>query len=206
MERIDTLDWGAYATFAEVAKALPLLVGFMQIAHYVSSYVSVGLLGGLAICLFLRQGRRRDALITLLAFVSAALLIELMHFIVPRHRPPDAQNWLGTHAIHDSYPAAGVFLFTLAMILLVAAVWRGLSPAARSLYIALASLLTVWVCMSQFILALHFVSDVIGGLAGAALVGWVACRLMAHAQPALALSPEPSAAIQDLSRSHGIQK
>jgi hypothetical protein len=44
--------------------------------------------------------------------------------------------------------------------------------------VLLAAALTVWVCMSQFFLATHFVTDVIGALAAAGLIGWIASRLL----------------------------
>jgi membrane-associated phospholipid phosphatase len=110
-----------------------------------------------------------------------------------------------------SYPSASVLLFMLAMFLLGFAIW-GLTQRAfwRGFYVVLATTLTVWVCMSQFFLALHFLTDVLGAIVGATLIGWIASRFIdlsprpnAEVQPARTFAAE---AIQDLSHAHGIHK
>jgi membrane-associated phospholipid phosphatase len=184
MDAIESLDWGTYAHFRFQAQQLqqydqfPLFLSFMQAAYYLSSYVGVGVLILLAVLLFLGQGKPRSALVTLLIFITASALLETIHLVVPRRRPPDAQNWLGADAMLGSYPSAGVFLFTIGATLLGLALWKLLRPWQRGLYTFIAALLTVWVCMSQFFLALHFLTDVLGGLAGAALFGWIASRYL----------------------------
>ena len=123
MDGIESLDWGTYAHFRYQAQKFPGILSFMQIAYYFSGYIGVSVLIVLTTLLFWLQSNRRAALVTLLAFAFSAGLIEAIHALVPRRRPPDAQNFLGTDAMLGSYPATPVFLFTLCAILLGIALW-----------------------------------------------------------------------------------
>ncbi len=181
MDAIESMDWGAYAHFRFTGQQMPGIAPWMRNNLYpLGSYVSVGMLLLIALLLLLGQQKRRAALIAVLTFVSAIALIELTHFVVPRRRPPDAQNFLGPNALFGSYPSSSVFLFMFVMILLGFAMWGLLrGRCLRGVYVFAAGLLTVGVCLSQFFLCVHFVTDVIGAFVGAALFGWIACRLMA---------------------------
>lgn len=179
MDAIESLDWGAYAHFRFQVSQHPALVPFMLVAYYLSDYVSIGFLFSLVATLFLLQGRHRSAQATAASLaISLALIFGIQH-LVPRMRPPDAQNWLGAWELVGTYPAGGVFLFMLGMILLGFATWDLLPRVwLRAVYLILATALVVWVCMSQFILATHFVTDVIGAIAGAALVAWATSKFL----------------------------
>ena len=181
MDAIEALDQGAYAHFTFQAKAMPNVVSVMVTAYYISSYIGV-----------------------------CVLIIELLRFAVPRSRPQDAVQWIGDEAKSGTFPSASVFLFLLCMILLGNALWENLSARwSRGVFIVLAASLTVWVCLSQFYLALHYVSDVIGAITGATLIGWIAIRLISAAappRPAEASDAPPADAIQDLSRATAIKK
>ncbi len=210
MDAIEALDQGAYAHFTFQAKAMPNVVSVMVTAYYISSYIGVCVLiiGILGIHLFLN--RKQSALVATLSLVSAILIIELLRFAVPRSRPQDAVQWIGDEAKSGTFPSASVFLFLLCMILLGNALWENLSARwSRGVFIVLAASLTVWVCLSQFYLALHYVSDVIGAITGATLIGWIAIRLISAAappRPAEASDAPPADAIQDLSRATAIKK
>jgi membrane-associated phospholipid phosphatase len=181
MDAIESMDWGAYAHFRFAGQQQPQIVHWMRNNVYpLGSYLSVGFLLLIALLLLLGQKRRRAALVGVLTFLAAIALIELTHFVVPRRRPPDAQNFLGPNAMLGSYPSSSVFLFMLVVILVGFAMWEPLrSNWLRGVYVLAAGVLTVGVCLSQFFLCVHFVTDVIGAFAGAALFGWIACRLMA---------------------------
>ena len=184
MDAIESLDWGVYAHFSNEASRYPAVAEFMENAYYISSYVTVSGLLLIAVTLFLVQRKRRSALVVLISFLAAVVLIEAIRWLVPRRRPEDAQLFLGPDAMLGSYPSAGVFLFTLVLVLLAFALW-GQVPSVwgRGAYVLIAALLVGWVCISQFFLAIHFVTDVLGGLAGAALVSWVAYKFMGPAEP-----------------------
>lgn len=179
MDAIEALDDGANAHFTWQKREFPGIVGYMQVAYYISSYAGIAVFAAIIILLLLLQRRNIAALAAASGIASAVGAITLLQRIVPRARPQLAAEWLGDDAMTGSYPAAAVFLFMLCAILFCGTVWpivRGL--ATRGSLVALSALLTVWVCMSQFFLATHYVSDVIGGVAGATLIGWLTCRVM----------------------------
>jgi len=179
MDGIEGLDDGAYAFFGFFAEKSPALVALMQPAYYISGYVGCGILLAVMVLVLFLQKEYQPALVALISFLGSVALIELIRFAVPRARPQNAVLWLGEGAQTASYPSAGVFLFTLLMILLGHAFRSYLHSARkRGASLFLAVLLTVWVCMAQFFLRIHYVTDVIGGLAGATLIGWIACKLM----------------------------
>src|ERR1019366_7874749 len=186
MDAIESMDWGAYAHFRFQAQQLGFRAKeFPQVTQWMQDYYSVGgyvailvLLLTTTLFLFMR-GKLRGAVVVLFTFATAVGLIEAVHVLVPRRRPPDAQDWLGPHQMLGSYPSNSVFLFMLSVILLGYAVWSIIRrPWLRGLYVVIAALLTVGVCMSQLFLTLNFVSDVIGAIAGAALFGWIAYRIL----------------------------
>lgn len=176
LDAIESLDEGAYAHFGYQVGQFPDIVFFMQPAYYCSSHLGIALLFAVVMLVFFVQGKRRGAVAALISMAAAVALIQATHILVPRPHPPNADKWLDADALSGSYPSAPVFLFTLCLILLGLAVWDRLNGWLRGLFVAIAAALVGWVCMSGFFLALHFVTDVIGGLAGAALVGWIASR------------------------------
>jgi membrane-associated phospholipid phosphatase len=210
MEVINELDWGVYAHFRYQIGLHPELLPIMQAAYYLSDYLGIGVLFSLAAALFLIQGKRRSAQVTALSLALALALVFGVRFLVPRLRPPDAQVWLGAEDMRGSYPSAGVFLFMLAMIFIGFAVW-GLARSRwlRGLYVVVAALLIAWVCVSEFFLAIHFLSDVLGGMAGATLIGWIAYGWLDREATGTGATPEsktPPGAIQDLSHARGTQE
>lgn len=181
MDAIESLDDGANAFFTFQVKKTPQVLQVMEPAYYASSYVSVlGLLAVIVMILLLRH-QLRAALAAVLGFIAALCVIQLMQTWVPRARPQEAALFLGRDSIFffadganvPSYPAGKVLLFLLGLILLGQALWDWLPRVVRGVYLIAAAILTVWVCIAQFFLALHFVTDVIGAFAAAALIGWI---------------------------------
>jgi hypothetical protein len=179
MDAIETLDWGAYAHFTQKAAEQPGILPFMEIGYYLSDYLAIGVYFSLAALLFALQGRHRSAQVTALSLAVAVALIYAIRALVPRMRPPAAQGWLGVTEMQGSYPSAAVFLFLLALIVL------GLALAGllrfqwqRAGYCVVAAALFAWVFFSQFYLALAFLTDMLGGMAGAAMVGMLAYQAM----------------------------
>jgi len=179
MDAIETIDWGAYAHFAFIAGKDPEIVPFAKAHYYLST--SFGLLSLVAFVLFLfvLQGRKRAALMMSLGLVVSMAIIEAMRLLVPRRRPPDAQNWLGASEMVGSFPSGSVFLFMLVMTFAGFALWSWLGRGARRyLFVGVATVLTVNVALSQFFLAIHFVSDVVGGIVGAVIVGFIVAKFL----------------------------
>lgn len=193
MDAIESLEWGAYAHFSQKAAEQPNVLRFMEIAYYLSDYVAIGFLFSLAALLFVLQGKHRGAQLTAASLAVAVAVIFALRFWVPRMRPPAAQGWVGVNDMQGSYPSAAVFLFMLAMILIGVATWGPLRHWWRqALYTLIASLLTVWVFFSQFYLALGFLTDMLGGMAGAAAVALTAIQFMNEGTPAPAVGKLPA--------------
>src|SRR5437879_4078594 len=102
MDAIESMDWGAYAhfrfqaqQFGLQAKQFPQIAQWTQDYYAVGGYVFVGTIILAIALLLMLQERRRNALVVLLTFAAAVALVEGIHFLVPRRRPPDAQDWLG---------------------------------------------------------------------------------------------------------------
>jgi membrane-associated phospholipid phosphatase len=178
MDAIEALDWAVYSHFDYQNQILPAFRPLWQAAYY-AGFVGFGIFLLIAALLFLRQGKRRSTLVVLLTGAAAIGVMAAVRFMVPRQRPPKAGNWLGPENMIGSYPSAGVFLFMLAAILLGFAIWKVLPRVwLRIVYVLVATGLTVWIAISQFFLAIHFLTDVIGAMAGAALIALVAYRFL----------------------------
>jgi membrane-associated phospholipid phosphatase len=184
MDAIEALDDGANAHFTWQKREMPGVVPYMQVAYYISSYVGIGVLALLVIVILLWQRRRWAALATAMGFAAAIGVILALQQLVPRARPqlavefqPDVQT--------ASYPSASVFLFMLGVVLLCCVLWDKVpSLRMRGVLIGVLAFFVVWVCLSQFFLAQHFVSDVIGAFAGAILIGWFTCKAIQADRPA----------------------
>ena len=183
MDAIESMDWGANAHFRFTGQQQPAIVRFFHNGYLPNGYLIAGIiLVTIAILVLLLRGRKRAAQIAWFSFIGGASLLWVSHYFVPRRRPPDAQNILGPEQLLDSYPSDGVFICMLSLILLGFALWQPLGrPSLRALYCLIAALLTVWVCLTELFLCVRFVTDLIGAIVGAALIGWIACRLSVSA-------------------------
>jgi membrane-associated phospholipid phosphatase len=178
MDAIEALDEGVYAHFDNQIGHHPEIAQVMMPAYHLSSYVGVAILFTLLVLIFLVQGKRREAVVALFVILLGVGLVQGVQLLVPRPHPANADKWIGAPVQAGTYPSAAVFLFTLGVTLLGMALWDRMRLWLRGVYILGAAGLVVWICMAGFFLAFHYLTDVIGGLAGAALVGWIASRLM----------------------------
>ena len=195
MDAIESLDWGVVSNFGFTLNNYPKLLLLFKGAYYLGSYTGAGAIVIVALAMFLRQRSYRAALATAACFALAVGVFEVVRFVVPRRRPEDAQNLLGADGMLGSYPSS-VMLFMLSVNLLGCAVWDLLPAAAirrRSLYALLATLLTVWVCLSHMYLRIHFFSDVLGGLAAGALFSWLGYRCIGPSVPKPVWAPADGA-------------
>ena len=179
IEAIKGIDHGGYYFFRHKAQHHPDFVPIMQAGDWLGSLWVVALLMALALLLFVARGSTRAALVALLFFVFGIVLVEALRYLVPGKRPEDAQNLLGGDEMLRSFPARSVFLVTLAGALLVAALWRLLDGAILRVAMAAGvALLVVWVSLSQLFLGLHFVTDVVAGLAGGLALALLCSRFL----------------------------
>jgi undecaprenyl-diphosphatase len=178
------MDNGAYYFFRHKASHYPELEAVMQVGDALGSLFLIGVLAGLAVLLFLVRGESRSAGIATGSFVVGLLLVEALHYLIPGRRPEDAQNLLGSDEMLHSFPARSVFLLTLAGILFLYAL--GPSLQGRWMCFLMTTcvvVLVLWVCLSQLLLGLHFVTDVLAGLAGGLALGLLGALSLAPPAP-----------------------
>jgi len=184
MDVIENLDVGVYSHFEYQSKKYPFFIDLVQPAYHVSGYVGVCVLLLIAVVLFFKRKKVLSAIVSAIIFGASVGLIEAIRRLVPRARPSDAINIVGSEDMTGSYPSRSVFLFMLGVILIGVALWPLMDRNwLRSAYVVSAALLTVWVCMSQFLLTTNFLTDIIGGMAGAGAMGWLASRLVEEEPP-----------------------
>jgi undecaprenyl-diphosphatase len=179
MDPFEGLDWGTYYFFRFQANRAPDLQGLMQFGEWLGSYVATALVLAAAIVATPRTDRWRTAAALVIAFFVGAMLIEGLRLVIPRQRPPDAQNVLETSEMLAGFPSRAAFLTAFAWLVLAAALgrWNGGKAFRVAMNVAAAAVI-VFVCLSQLWLGLHFVTDVLAGLAGgiglALLASWAA--------------------------------
>jgi undecaprenyl-diphosphatase len=161
------MDEGAYAFFHHQAKTAAFLNPLMEAGDWIGSYLGAAILLLAALALTPRPWRPRLALAVLAAFLAGAALVEGVKLAVARPRPADAEDVLGAAALSPSFPSRAVFLAAFACMILAIALERGARrPGCRFVIRLTAGLVVVFVCVSQLWLSLHFVTDVLAGLAG----------------------------------------
>lgn len=151
MDRIEQLDWGVYSFFVFLANKSPEIPQLLHVewAAKAGDYLVPAAIVAVALTLLLIRRRQRDAMLSILAFGLAIGTIELTKWIVPRKRPEDARNLIPDADMLGSYPSSSVFLFTLSMVLLGFALWDVLTAVwQKALFVLVAALLVVWVCMA----------------------------------------------------------
>jgi undecaprenyl-diphosphatase len=191
MDLFEGLDWGTYYFFRFQANSAPHLQGLMQIGDLIGSYLGAVVLLPLAVAATRQSGRWRMALVVVAAFFFGGMLVEGTKVATQRPRPLDAQNILGTPEMSSSFPSRAVFLAAFAWLILAAALERRTTRKSFRIAIYLAAAPgIVFVCVSELWLGLHFVTDVLAGLAGG--IGLALVARWAALEPA-SFNPEPTA-------------
>jgi undecaprenyl-diphosphatase len=167
MDLFEGLDWGTYYFFRFQANHAPDWVNrLMGIGDLMGSYVAAAVLLTLAVAATPPRWRRRMAFAVVAGFLFGGLLIEGVKLATWRVRPPDAQNVFGTAEMSPSFPSRAVFLAAFAWMMLGFALERRIAPQPRVAVYVVAALGIVFVCVSELWLGLHFVTDVLAGMAG----------------------------------------
>jgi undecaprenyl-diphosphatase len=167
MDLFEGLDWGTYYFFRFQANHAPDWVNrLMRVGDLIGSYFGVAVLLTFAVAAAPSRWRRRTAFAALAGFLFAGLLIEGVKLATGRLRPPDAQNVFGTAEMSPSFPSRAVFLAGFAWMMLAFPLERRVAPQPRVAFYVVAALGIVFVCVSELWLGLHFVTDVLAGLAG----------------------------------------
>ena len=168
MDLFNGMDWGAYNSFRYAANRLPEVNQSMRLISGLGS-LAVNLVLLVIAVLIMPQSRaalgwRVPSSVT---FLLGVLINEGVNGLAHRLRPADAENVLGADPMYSSFPSRGVLMAAFAWLMLALALERRFARRAmRVMIYAVAALAIVLVCVSQLWLGLHWVSDVLAGLAG----------------------------------------
>jgi membrane-associated phospholipid phosphatase len=183
LDKIASLDHGVHAHFHFMIRQHPELVAPMQLANQLGGYVGSCAVVALAVVVWLLRGQARAALLALLGFLGSFALIEAIRAFVQRERPDDAADTLtldplaqrlGIDQQLGSFPAPSVFLFTLAMLLFLFALTPPSASRRTKILLAIpAVVLILGVTMSQLMLSMHFLTDVVPALAASICIAYV---------------------------------
>jgi undecaprenyl-diphosphatase len=167
MDPFERLDWATYYFFRFQANRAPFLHDVITLGDWLGGYAAIALVTAVAVAVALVGSRWRLAGAIVMALVFGVLLVEGTRLATQRPRPPDAQNFLPGAAASPGFPSRGVFLAAVAWLLLAVALERPSWRRGKRVGVyAGAALLIVCVCLSQLLLGLHFLTDVLAGLAG----------------------------------------
>jgi membrane-associated phospholipid phosphatase len=189
VELFRSMDYGGYYFLRHLAGQNPQILPAFVLGDRLGSVLVVALTIVVAVILLARQGRNQTAQVALGAFALGVILVEILRNVVAAHRPPDAQDLVDADEMLRSFPAREVFTFTLAGVLLVFSAWGSLHKTTLRLLLTTAVVvLVLWVAMSQLVLGLHFVTDVMAGLAGGVALALLASRFFHPARLRLPLT------------------
>jgi membrane-associated phospholipid phosphatase len=179
VDLLKTMDFGGYYFFDFAATHHPWLAEVMLPARWVGSY-GVGIVFALGVSCLLIQRRLPAVLISIGALTAGVLGVEMLRYAIAADRPANAQKLVDADEMLRSFPAREVFAFTLAATLLLVAAWTLLPNTALRLVLTAGIVaLVLWVALSQLVLGLNYVSDVMAGLAGGLALTMLASRFFA---------------------------
>jgi undecaprenyl-diphosphatase len=181
MDSLKSIDYGGYYFFRHKAQHFDELVPVMQAGDFLGGYLALAALLVLAAVILLARGKPRSALFVLIFCTLAAAAVEAQRRFMASKRPDDARNLVSLEEMTRSFPAAGVLLLTLVCVVLLAAAWDSLDGRILRLAATVGVvLLVLWLAVSELFLGLHFVSDVVAGLAGGTALGLLCSRFFAR--------------------------
>lgn len=136
----------------------------MEAATWLGSNVTLVPVLLLAALLFARARRSWRPVVDIAVVYGAAVgVYTLMKHLVDRPRPP-ATDWL-THASGAAFPSGHATQATAAWGVLCVLLCAGRSPRARALLAAAASAIVLVVAASRVYLGVHWLTDVLAGVA-----------------------------------------
>ncbi|MBI3407790.1 MAG: phosphatase PAP2 family protein [Planctomycetes bacterium] len=175
MEGLRKLDHGTYAFFSHEFKPDSALLELFKSLTFLGTYWVVAAVALAAVAIALLAGRFRSSLVIAVCFVIAVGLAEGLNLATERRRPNDAQRFVAAQNMASSFPARAVLLSTYSWLALAMALESaGFRKRLTLGFSALALLAILVVCMTQLILSLHFLTDILAGLAGGAALALLA--------------------------------
>jgi undecaprenyl-diphosphatase len=178
------MDHGGYYFFRHKAQHFPNLTPIMEVGDFLGGWILLALMMALILLIFLARGHARGVLIAAAGFAIAVGAVEALRHLIGGKRPEDAQSLVALDELARSFPARSVFLFTFLGVVFLYSVW----PLVKSLALgftltAAVVLLVIWLSVSQLFLGLHFVTDVMAGLAGGTALALVCAQYLGNEQP-----------------------
>jgi len=183
MQGLPGLDYGTYYFFSHQFKPDSLLFSLFQSLRFLGNYWMVGGVALAAVLVALKARRFRLAISIAAFFVVAVGIGEGLNLATQRPRPNEARHLIAAQNMASSFPSRSVLMSTYS--------WLALALALESTTIrkrlryglsALAVVAVLVVCMTQLVLTLHFLTDVLAGLAGGAALALLAKHFAARAQ------------------------
>src|SRR5262245_25767921 len=175
MEVLRRLDYGTYAFFSHQFKPETAAFKLCEPLTFLGTFWVVTAVAAAAMVISLASKRFRSAVAISVCFLAAVGLTEGLNLRTERSRPSDSQRHVSREDFGKSFPAREVLLSTYSWLALVVALWP---VASRKLvgvgFFSLSLVAILAVCMVQLILSLHFLTDVLAGLAGGAALALLA--------------------------------
>lgn len=160
------LDGGTYDFFRYFGNEHQCITSMARWFSCLGSYWFASLLLLTGLLLLGRQAKNRTIIAILACYILGVAATEDLVLATQRMRPAAAERFVGTSGIFGSFPARSVYLFSFGWLALGLALdHSGLRKRALVGFGLCAAVLIVLMCLSQLILCVHFVTDIIAGLA-----------------------------------------
>ena len=167
MDLFNGMDWGAYNAFRETARQMPRADQLMRLGTELGSLAVIAVVLVAAVLVCPSPRRARMAIAVVVTFIFGYLLVAGIGELTHRPRPGDAENTLGSAALVSSFPSRDAFLTAFAWLMLATGVHHRFPRRTLGVIIYLgAAVLIAFVCFADLWLGLHWVTDVLAGLAG----------------------------------------
>jgi undecaprenyl-diphosphatase len=162
------LDHGTYNFFQfSTRSVVPWLQDLARPLVFLGSYWFVTGIVLAAAFFALRKAKQRAALVILVVYLAGIAMTAGLNLATQRQRPHDAVDTLGPDSMVASFPAGPVLLSTFAWLVLGMALegWASRKRTLLGIY-GLVAVMIALVCLLQLVLSLHYLTDILAGLAG----------------------------------------
>ena len=177
MDVFKGIDLGTYASFRLIGQQNPEIAQIMHGSAIAGGYLWIFFLAILAWRWWSIQGV--FPFVNLAKALAIILLVEALRFGIDRPRPDDAQDFF-RKVVGGSFPNDAAFRAVFISTMMVETAKPGQN---RWLALLGAVLYCVWVMMGQLITHLAFLTDILGSLALALGIGFLAPRIFATGDP-----------------------
>ncbi|MDQ7903157.1 phosphatase PAP2 family protein [Phytohabitans sp. ZYX-F-186] len=156
---VERLDTALSEDLREYGVDHPDLVDVLRVATDVAATLSYVAAGVVAMAAFLLRRHRREAYLCAWVTVLVPALWGLMHWALHRPRPPDGFVFVDSNGFpsgHTSHAAAAALVAVLLL-------WPRLARRGRTLVVAGAAAVALFIGATRVLLLAHWPTDVLGG-------------------------------------------